>query len=73
MLKPRLLSFVTKELREVWPPTLFFAIARIVCVKPIDQLGVAFPCFLLSSMVLVVVLVLGLGLSGGDHTQSLLP
>jgi len=27
MLKSRLRSFVVKELREVWPPTLFFAIA----------------------------------------------
>ena len=26
MLKSRLLAFVIKELREVWPPTLFFAI-----------------------------------------------
>jgi hypothetical protein len=27
MLKSRLLAFVLKELREVWPPTLFFAIS----------------------------------------------
>jgi hypothetical protein len=32
MLKSRLLAFVLKELREIWPPTLFFAISFNILV-----------------------------------------
>jgi hypothetical protein len=59
MPKSRLLAFVIKELREVWPPTVFFAIGFNLIVLTTDLILadylVSFGSFMVATMTALVV------------------